>query len=195
MTAQTTAFLAIPVASNRSANCLRIGLCWRATRLGMNSVARNDVFPVRLIIVRPLSEVPELRCLGVTPINAESAFALSKRRISPRCPRIRATVVAPIPGMLEISAASCLRPGWRSMWSSNILFQLFDLGAEPFDMRYNVRSDIFHAGDNMGFQSILLLLTDVLERLNAKRPSTQLALFDRWRLPKAPASWQHNSAQ
>ena len=64
----------------------------------------------------------------------------------------------------------------------DLLFKLLDLGVEPRNMLFHVHGDVIHPGNRIGFETILLLLKEILQGLHAKRPNPQLALFERWRL-------------
>ncbi len=74
---------ASPGVLSLSPKARRTGLCLRATSPGIYKARRKFAWPVRLIMVRPLTELPDKRCRGVTPMNAASALAFAKRRTSP----------------------------------------------------------------------------------------------------------------
>lgn len=56
----------------------RVGLWRSATSPGMYKALRKSAWPVREIIVRPLTELPDSRCRGHIPMKAANALALAK---------------------------------------------------------------------------------------------------------------------
>ena len=78
MTAQIIGFDFFPFSRNFSANFFNAGLNRIAERAGKYRALRKILSPIFEIFGLPRTDEPELRCLGVNPMNAANSLAVLK---------------------------------------------------------------------------------------------------------------------